>query len=61
MGKQNYFTAYDDKGNLIRYENINDVPIGKQGGAITEQLYREEGLSDFVAKFNEQRKKEAMS
>lgn len=53
---ENYYTAYDNKGNLIKYNNINDVPLGKQGGALTEQLYREEGLLDFVAKFNEQRK-----
>lgn len=57
---ENYYTAYDKQGNLIKYNNINDVPLGKQGGAITEQLYREEGLTDFIVKFNQQRKQEAM-
>ena len=35
MSEQNYYTAYDKDGNLIKYQNINDVPIGKQGGALT--------------------------
>ena len=60
MTDQNYFTAYDKDGNLIRYANINDVPHGKQGGALSEQLYREEGLHDFAERFNKLRREEAM-
>ena len=60
MSEQNYYTAYDKDGNLIKYQNINDGPIGKQGGALTEQLYREEETQEFVARFNKLRRDEAM-
>lgn len=60
MSKQDYFTAYDEQGNLIKYRSLSEIADEKHSGAILERLYREDGDDVMRDRLNRYRKQEAM-
>nr|DAX46209.1 MAG TPA: hypothetical protein [Caudoviricetes sp.] len=54
------FTAYDDKGDLIVYHNLDDVPPEKRADAVSEKVHRAVGDEAFLQAFNDYRRKKAM-
>lgn len=61
MSTQDYFTAYDHQGNLIKYHSLSEISDEKRSGAILERLYRDDGNDEMRERLNRYRKQEAMN
>lgn len=58
---ENYYTAYDKDGNIIKLHSLNDAPAEQRDEAFMEMMYREDGNEEFAHRLSVYRRQKAIN